>query len=86
MLFGELETAIDVSIDLGFVIPVVGECGVDLAELEVGILEVKFGRTPAIGEMGGDEFNHFHGASGNVRDGHPASIEYMGDLPKDFVA
>ncbi len=66
MLLGKLEAAIDISVNLGFVIPVVGEGGVDLAEREVGILEMKFGRTPAIGEMGGDEFDHFHGASSDV--------------------
>ncbi len=67
MLFSELESSLDVSINLGFVIPIVGEGGVDLAQGKVRILEVKFGGTPAIGEIGGDEFNHFHGASGDAR-------------------
>ncbi len=38
----------------------------DLAKGDVGILEVKFGRTPAIGQVRSDQFHNFHGGSGDV--------------------
>jgi hypothetical protein len=66
LLFGEGEAAIDVSIDIGLVIPVVGQGGVDLAEGDVGILEVQFGGAPAVGQMGGDQFHDFEGGTGDV--------------------
>lgn len=38
-----------------------------MAESDVGILKVKFGRTPAIDQVRSDQFHNFHGGSGDVR-------------------
>ena len=67
MVFCKLKPAISIGVDVGLVIPVVGEGRVDLAEGEVGILKMQLGWTPAVGEMGGDQLNDFHGCSGDVR-------------------
>jgi hypothetical protein len=84
MLFGELETAIDVGIDVGFVVPVVDEGGVDLAEAEV--LGVEFGGAPAVGEVGGDEFGDFQGDAddlGNVA-GVEGDVFVVGGFDREF--
>lgn len=66
-LFDALPAVFYIAVEFFLVVPVVGECRVNLPEREIRVLELKLVRTPAIGEHVKHEFNDFCGCAFNER-------------------
>jgi len=69
----QLQPAFDILVKLSFVIPILGQRGVDLSHAECGVLEMKFFWAPTIGEVVKHDLDDFNVCAGN--DGYLRFVE-----------
>ncbi|CAN5899180.1 hypothetical protein BH23ACT11_BH23ACT11_14490 [soil metagenome] len=61
---GPFKTPLNIAVELFTMVPVIGERGVDLPEIQVRMLEVQFFRTPPISLLLDDQLYNLHRGSG----------------------